>query len=128
MREIASIALGGALGAVSRYAASTFTHRLLGTAFPYGTLLVNVLGCLIIGFIMHLSMSTDLLPRTVRIAATIGFLGAFTTFSTFGWETLQYIEDGAWIPALLNAAANLILCLAAVWTGVMLARTFVGAS
>ena len=128
MKNLIYIAAGGALGAVGRFATAGLAHRLLGTGFPYGTLAVNVVGCLAIGFLMDVALLTDLVPRTIRVAATIGFLGAFTTFSTFSYETLGYIEDGAFVPAALNIAANVVLCMAAVWAGTVMARSLFGAS
>src|SRR4030095_9553432 len=100
------LTVAGALGTRSRWAVSGWAYRLFGERFPYGTLLVNVIGCLLIGVVMEVSLLTDLLPPAWRVALTIGFLGGFTTFSTFGYETLRYLEDGAWWPALANVGAN----------------------
>ncbi|MFA5761351.1 MAG: CrcB family protein [Dehalococcoidales bacterium] len=96
--------------------------------FAYGTLCVNVLGSLLIGFIMQVGLSTDIIPQQLRTTITVGFLGAFTTFSTFSYETLNYIQEGVWGMALLNIAANVIVCLLAVFAGIIIGKlTFGGA-
>jgi CrcB protein len=126
--QILYLAIAGALGAVSRFLLSGFTYRLLGSGFPYGTLCVNVLGSLLIGFVMQVGLSTDIIPQSLRTAVTVGFLGAFTTFSTFSYETLNYIQEGIWGMAFLNIAANVIVCLVAVFAGIMIGKvTFGGA-
>ncbi len=126
MRDVLLIAVAGALGTVSRYALSGAAYSLWGGAFPYGTLLVNVSGCFLFGFFMHLGLVTDIFTAQERLFLTTGFLGAFTTFSTFGYETFRYMEDGVWLPALLNIAANVIIGLAAVWAGLVVARYLFG--
>jgi CrcB protein len=126
MKDIIFIALAGSLGALSRYGLSGITQRLTGAGFPFGTLLVNVLGCLLIGFIMQVGLSTDIIPRSLRIIITIGFLGAFTTFSTFSYETVSYLQDGAWLQASLNVSANLILCIGATIMGMTCGRLVAG--
>ena len=109
-------------------ALSGLALRLWGGRFPWGTLVVNVLGCLAIGFVMHVGLATAALPRNLRFAVTIGFLGALTTFSTFGYETMRYCEAGAWWPAAANIVANVVLTLGAVWLGMVVARTLIGGS
>jgi CrcB protein len=126
LRDLLFIALGGALGAVSRYAVSGWAHDLLGTAFPYGTLVVNVAGCFLLGLIAHVGQTTVYISEPARIAATIGFLGGLTTFSTFGYETFRQLEDGQWVYAVGNMAANLFVGLLAVWAGLAAARIVVG--
>lgn len=126
MLEIIYIAIAGSLGAMGRYFLGGLSHRLLGDMFPYGTLIVNILGSFLIGFVMQTSLSTDILPRSLRVAITFGFLGAFTTFSAFSYETLGYIEDGAWLMAGINILANVIPSLIAVFSGVLLGRTLFG--
>jgi fluoride exporter len=124
--QIVYISIAGVLGTLSRYGLSTATQKLAGAGFPFGTLLVNILGSFAIGFIMQLGLSTDLIPRSLRIAATIGFMGAFTTFSTFSYETVKYIQDGAWLLASLNIVMNLALCLSATMLGVALGKLSAG--
>jgi CrcB protein len=126
MREIICIAVAGSLGALGRYYMSSAAHRLLGDGFPYGTLAVNVIGSFLIGLIMQVSLSTDIVPRTWRLALTFGFLGAFTTFSTFSYETLGYLEDGAWLMMGMNILANVLAAITAAFLGVLLGRALFG--
>lgn len=126
MREVMLLAASGALGAVARWGLSQLTHRWLGTGFAWGTLAVNLLGCLLLGLVMQLSLGSIGWSRELRLLAGIGFLGAFTTFSTFGYETLAYLQEGAWRLAWLNIAANVILGLALVWLGMLLGRLLAG--
>jgi len=128
MRQLLLVALAGACGTLGRYALSGAAYRVFGTRFAYGTLAVNVLGSLVLGFLMQLGLVSDLVPPAVRVPVAVGFLGAFTTFSTFGYETLRYVEDGALGLASLNVALNLALGLAAVWLGFVGARLLVGGS
>lgn len=111
------IAAGGAVGAVTRYTVGLGLHHLLGSAFPYGTLAVNVVGCFLLATLAE--MKTHEVSAHVREAIAVGFLGALTTFSTFGFETLKYGENN-WTTAVLNVAANLLLGLLAVKLGLHL--------
>ena len=126
MREILLLAFAGALGTLGRYGLSGWAYRLMGERFPYGTLAVNITGCLLIGFVMQTGLVTEIIPRTYRFVITMGFLGAFTTFSTFSYETLRYVENGAWLFAIANAALNLVLGLSATWAGFAAANTLFG--
>ena len=126
MREVVFVALAGAFGALSRWSLSTVAARLLGTSFPFGTLVVNLLGCLLLGFIMHIALNTDIIPPSIRLAVSVGFLGALTTFSTFSYETIRLIQDGSWSLAVANIAFNLLLGLGAVLIGLALARLVLG--
>lgn len=117
MPELLWITLAGAVGTLCRYGLGSLVHRFTGTSFPYGTLAVNVLGCFVIGLVMQIGLNTTLISRTVRVAITIGFLGAFTTFSSFGYETLRLAEEGMWQAALLNVGLNLALGFGAVAAG-----------
>lgn len=126
MRELVALGVAGALGTVSRYALGGAVHRLFGAALPYGTLAVNVLGCFALGLVMRVGMISDVITPGARMVVAVGFLGAFTTFSTFGYETFRYVEDGAWRLALTNVAANLVLGLAAVWLGFLVADVWMG--
>ncbi len=120
------IAAFGAAGAVSRYALSGWVYRWTGESFPSGTLAVNLVGCFALGIIAHIGQTTDLIAESHRPALTIGFLGAFTTFSTFGYETFRQLEGGLWGAALLNIGANVLVGLFAVWAGIAVARGLVG--
>jgi len=122
MKELAAIALAGALGSISRYSVSRWAYETLGPSFVYGTLAVNVVGCFALGFLMQVGASSDGVPGPLRLALTTGFLGAFTTFSTFGYETVRYVEDGALALAAINVGANVGVGLAAAWAGMASAR------
>ena len=122
MRDLLLIAIGGALGALLRYGASIGSRHVFGAGFPYGTLLVNGIGCFAIGFLAHLSLQDDLLPEWLRPGLAVGFLGALTTFSTFGFETIAHFEKGEPLLAAANVVSNLILGLAAVCAGLWVAR------
>ena len=120
------VAIGGALGAVSRYSASQFVRQYFDGEFPIATLLVNVIGCLLLGLLAHIGQATTWFSPSVRAALGIGFLGALTTFSTFGYETLALAEQGNWRMAALNVALNLIVGLIAVFIGIVVGRVITG--
>lgn len=122
MTQVLAIAAGGALGSVLRYLMSTATHTLLGRGFPWGTLMVNVLGSLVMGmlFVLFTERLSD--SPVWRAALLIGLLGGFTTFSSFSIETFNLIDQGAWLKAISNMLASLLLCLGATWVGVIIGR------
>lgn len=122
MNQVMAIAAGGALGSVLRYGLSTWVHSLAGRGFPYGTLAVNVLGCLAMGFLFVLLVERMGESAIWRAGLLIGVLGGFTTFSTFSIETFNLIEQGAMAKAAGNMAASLVLCVGATWLGVLSAR------
>ncbi len=128
MREIMWIAVAGAGGAVARYAVSGWAQNLFGVKFPWGTFIVNIVGCIAIGLLMHVSINSTLIPNTARLAVGVGFLGAFTTYSTFGYETVRYLEDGAWMQAGLSVGANLVFGVVAVMLGFWFGRLLLGGS
>ncbi len=111
------IGLGGFLGAIARYGVSGWVQARAGGEFPAGTLAVNAVGCLLLGVLMALVETRQLLGPEVRTFVAIGILGSFTTFSTFGYETLELVRVGTFRLAALNMAGNLALGLAAVWIG-----------
>lgn len=121
MLQVAVIALGGALGALMRFWVSTGFYTILGRDFPYGTLAVNLIGSLLMGFLSIWMLDKAVAPEW-KMAVLVGFLGAFTTFSTFSLDTLYLIETEAYFKALLNILSNVILCVFAVWVGMLLAR------
>ena len=114
---VISVAIGGAAGSVARYLLSNALQGRSGTLFPVGTLVVNMIGCLAIGFLMRLVLDTGQFSPTVRALLTTGFCGGFTTFSTFAWETIGAVEEGAWHRALAYSGGSMVLGLAAVWLG-----------
>lgn len=118
-----AIAGGGALGALGRFWLSTGVYRLLGRDFPWGTLAVNSIGSFLIGLLYALFIERLAAGPELRAAALVGFLGAFTTFSTFSIETLVLIEEGSLGKAFLNMWASLVLCLMVCWAGVLLGRS-----
>ena len=118
------IAVAGALGALSRYGASLLAVKLLGAGFPFGTLIVNVVGCLLLGFLAQLGLTNPALSKNVQLALGTGFLGSFTTFSTFGVETVTLLQDGAYGPAFLNVALNVVVGLLCAAAGMAAARAW----
>lgn len=126
MPQIVWIAFAGALGALCRWWISRAGQSLFGAGFAWGTLIVNVLGCFLIGFLMYTSLNTDRIPETVRNALVIGFLGAMTTFSAFSYDTVGYIESGSWMLAGCNIAANLVIGMGATVGGLVLSRILFG--
>lgn len=116
------IALGGALGSIARFWIDSEIVNRTGIRFPYGTFVVNISACLIIGFSMtFLIRRTDLSPAW-RYLVPIGFVGAYSTFSTFEWETLSTLRTGAFFMASLYVVASVFLGLAAVWCGSLIAE------
>lgn len=122
MTEALTVMIAGAAGTLCRWGVGRWARHALGAGFPFGTLIVNVVGCLLFGFLMQLAVNGVAMPRAVRTGITVGFLGAFTTFSTFGYETFDLLRQGAWLHAALNGSANLVLGLLAVWGGISAAR------
>lgn len=122
VNNILAIALGGALGSVLRYSVSNGVHYVLPRDFPYGTLTVNTLGSLIMGLAYVLLVDRIYSGVEFRAFLTIGFLGAFTTFSTFSLETVNLIEDGNLARAFANVIGSVVLCVSATWFGIVLGR------
>ncbi|MBN1668729.1 MAG: fluoride efflux transporter CrcB [Anaerolineales bacterium] len=121
MGKIILIGLGGFIGAIFRYFVSGYVQEFSKSAsFPYGTLVVNVLGSFVLGFLYYFIESRGALTPEMRALLLIGMLGAFTTFSTFSLETLNLVLHGEFIQALANLSANFVLGLMAVWAGRML--------
>ncbi len=113
------IALGSALGGMARYWCSGVAAFLFGETFPWGTLIVNVVGSVIIGFVATLTGPDGrlLVSTTVRQFILVGFCGGFTTFSSFSLQTLNLMNDGQWSYAALNIGLSVVLCLVSVWLG-----------
>jgi CrcB protein len=122
MRLILAIGFAGFAGAVARYVVGGWVYRWLPATFPYGTLAVNLLGSMLLGAVMELGAARTALDPNLRLVLGVGFLGAFTTFSTFSLETMNLLREGSYLMAGVNVAANLVLCLTAVWLGITLVR------
>ena len=122
MTQLLAIAAGGATGALFRFWVSTGVYNLFGRSFPFGTLAVNVLGSLVMGFLYILLLDRMTTSPELRAALLVGFLGAFTTFSTFSIETLNLIEQADFFKAGLNMLISVVACVAACWIGVLLGR------
>lgn len=114
--------VGGGIGSVFRYLLAGWIYKIIGTDFPYGTLVVNVIGCFVIGFFMTMAEDRFLISPSFRIFFAVGLLGGFTTFSTFNFETLELLKDGAFAMGLLNIGASIMLGLAAAWIGALIGR------
>ena len=122
MQKYFLIALGGALGSIARYWVGSTVANRMGTRFSYGTFVINITACVIIGFsLTFLAKRVDLNPAW-RFLIPVGFIGAYSTFSTYEWETLSTLRAGAFFLAALYAVSSLILGLAAVWGGAMIAE------
>jgi len=126
LREILVVGAGGFIGAVARYLLSGWVQRLAGHSFPLGTWAVNVVGCLALGALMGLADTRLALTAEARLFLGIGVLGSFTTFSTFGYETIELVRGSETALALGNVAANLIVGFGAVILGRALARWVMG--
>ncbi|WP_028775132.1 fluoride efflux transporter CrcB [Shewanella waksmanii] len=116
MINVLYVAMGGAIGAVFRYLISILAISLFGSGFPFGTLIVNVLGSFMMGLIYALGQVSEVSPE-IKAMIGVGLLGALTTFSTFSNETLLLIQSAQWIKAFLNIALNLSLCIFMVYLG-----------
>jgi len=125
MNRLFWICAAGAAGTAARYLIGLWAARRFGSSFPFGTLLVNVTGCFLIAGLMHVAM-VNAWPVTMRAALTIGFLGGFTTYSSFNYETMRLIEEGAVLAALVNVLLTLFSGFAAGWLGLLLARQLAG--
>jgi len=121
--NLAAVAAGGAIGASLRYMAASLAHAVAGRDFPYGTLLVNVVGSLVIGYLLVLLPDTEESLGIVRLLVVTGVLGGFTTYSAFSIETLQMIQDGHLTKAGINIVLTVLLCFVAVWAGFVLGRS-----
>jgi CrcB protein len=119
-----AIAFGGSLGAVCRYWVSMSTTRWFGDGFPYGTLTVNVVGSVVIGFLTIILADRLNVSTEVRLGLIVGFLGAFTTFSTFALDTIYLIDNGAMVKAVAYGLVSVILSVLGVWAGILAAKQY----
>ena len=116
------ISIGAIFGANARWVISRFAARIMSPVFPYGTLFINVSGSFVVGFFMIWSSERVLLDPRWRLLVVVGFCGAFTTFSSFAFETMAYFQQGQWIMILANFISNNLLCLGAALAGMAVAR------
>lgn len=123
MKTAATIAIFCAGGGLARYYLSGWVYSLLGRAFPYGTLAVNVIGAYFIGLAMELGLRSTAISETLRLGLTVGFMGGLTTFSTFSYETFNLLEDGQFMVACVNVLASVLVCLLFTWLGIITIRT-----
>jgi fluoride exporter len=128
MSAYAAIAVGSALGGVARFWCSGITARLVGETFPWGTLLVNVLGSFVIGFFSTITGPDGriLASTTARQFVMVGICGGYTTFSSFSLQTLNLMNDGEWLYAVANTFGSILLCFLAVWAGHAIAANIGG--
>ena len=117
MLNLLIIGCGGFLGAISRFLVSELVYTFIGAGMPYGTLAVNLSGSFLLGTVAQIGLSGNLLPASINSFVGIGFLGAFTTFSTFSVQTLELLESGSLLKAFLNIFLNVTLCLIGAWGG-----------
>ncbi|MBF0105475.1 MAG: CrcB family protein [Deltaproteobacteria bacterium] len=117
------LALSGAVGTIARYTLGGLTHQILGFQFPYGTFVVNASGCLAIGFLGTLADERSLFSPDLRVAMILGFLGAFTTCSSFTYETWAMLKNGDLFFASLNIIGSLVVWFVSLFSGVLLARS-----
>lgn len=120
--QIFYLGIFGALGCVSRYIVSGWVHILLGRYLPFGTLTVNLMGSFLLGAVMEGSLRSTLLSPELRIGITVGFMGGFTTFSTFSYETVRLFEEGSMFLAMANVLFNAVGCIFAATLGIYLVR------
>src|SRR5215813_10558650 len=118
------IALFGAMGTLARYGLQGLVQTRTGTTFPYGTLLINLTGCLLLGFVGQLTLNRMLVSSDMRIAIAVGLFGGYTTFSSFGWETAKMLENGEWLRAATYVGASVIAGLLLSVAGIRLANRF----
>jgi CrcB protein len=123
MKTAATIALFCAGGGLTRYYLSGWIYAQLGRAFPYGTFAVNITGAYLIGLVMEIGLRSTLIPDSIRLGLTVGFMGGLTTFSTFSYETFTLLEDGRFLVAFINILVSVALCLLFTWLGIMTVRT-----
>jgi len=122
LKDMLVISLGAIFGANARWMISRYLAKIISPVFPYGTLVINVTGSFVVGFFMIWATERVLLDPRWRLLIVIGFCGAFTTFSSFAFETMAYFEQGQWLLMATNFAANNLLCLGGALAGMSLAR------
>jgi len=122
LKQAVTVFLGGGIGAACRYWLQGGVYRFVGADFPYGTLCVNVLGCLVIGFLMTFFEERFVAQPTLRLFLTIGVLGGFTTFSSFSYETFSLLREGSYFNGSANVVLSVFTCLGATWFGTIIGK------
>ncbi len=122
IRQLTAVAAGGAAGAVMRWLVASGVQKLAGGVFPWGTFAVNALGSFLLGFLFVWLIERSTAGELFRLAVTVGFMGAFTTFSTYSLESVRLLQEGAFSMAFGNVAGQVATCLILTWLGVQLAR------
>jgi len=122
MKEVLAIAAGASMGAVCRWWVVLLMQRLLGAGYPWATLLVNAVGSFVLGFLVIWFLDKTHLSDLLRLLLTVGFLGSFTTFSTFSVETIRLMEQGSILVTLVHTIGSVVLCVAMAWLGMLLAK------
>lgn len=125
MLKILYVGIGGFIGSALRYIISIYTPKFFGTQLPYGTLIVNVAGGILIGLIMEISLATNFISPNFRLFLTTGIMGGFTTFSTFSYETINLFISGNYILGSLNTCLNLFLSLGGLVLGKLASHIFI---
>jgi fluoride exporter len=126
MTRLLWICLGGALGTGARYLLAGWTLKVLGSSFPFGTLAVNLVGSTLLAGLMVVGTETSAMSPTLRLALTTGVMGGFTTYSTFSYETMKYIQEDAWAWGFLNILVTVVGCLAACFLGAAAGKWIIG--
>jgi CrcB protein len=122
MLKVFALALAGAVGTLARYGLTVLVHRSGKATFPIGTLAGNLLGCFVVGIVMYLVREHESLTPETRAVFVVGLLGGFTTFSAFGYETFEFLRDGALRLAAVNVVGNVVAGICAVWLGFVVGR------
>jgi CrcB protein len=126
MTRLLLIGLAGALGTCTRYLVGLGARAMFGATFPFGTLIVNVVGCFLIAAVTHVAISTNLISPTLRLVLTTGFMGGLTTYSSFNLETTGFLQERAWLNGFVNFGATVLGCFLAGLLGFAVARRVFG--
>ncbi len=124
MLEVIIVTIGGGLGSAARYLVSTWAAARFGAGFPYGTLIVNIVGCFIIGAFVTMTTERLIISPYWRLFVTVGIVGGFTTFSSFSYETIHLLQEAEVLRAFYNVGFNVIVGFSATWLGISFARLF----